>query len=67
MSNTKMLKKSIELYHSKSGKIIRIIRFKNDKDFNNFLDGFKSMRYPNYNWRFSETTKRKDATSQKRE
>jgi len=65
MGNTKTDKKSIELFHSKSGRIIRIIRFKNDKDFNNFLDGFNAMRYPNYNWRFSENAKRKETTHQK--
>jgi len=67
MSNNRTLKRSIELFHSKSGRIIRIIRFKNEKDFNSFLDGFNAMRYPNYNWRFSETTKRKNTLNQKRD
>ena len=43
------IRKSIELFHEKSGEVIRTIRFKNPKDFNYFLYGFKSMRYPDYN------------------
>lgn len=45
-------KKSIELFHEKSGGVVRIIRFKKEKDFNEFLYAFKSMRYPGYNWRY---------------
>ena len=48
MANHK-IKKSIELFHEKSGEIVRTIRFKNPKDFDYFLYGFKSMRYPGYN------------------
>ena len=53
------IKKTIELFHEKSGEVVRIIRFKNPKDFNNFLDSFKSMRYPGYNWRYSKNNVRK--------
>jgi len=52
MANTKKYKKSIELFHEKSGDVVRVIRFKNSKDFDNFLCGYRSMRYPGYNWRY---------------
>ena len=45
-------KKSIELFHEKTGEVIRIIRFKKPKDFDYFIYSFKSMRYPGYNWRY---------------
>jgi len=44
-------KKSIELFHEKSGEVVRILRFKKPKDFDYFLNSFKLMRYPGYNWR----------------
>lgn len=52
-------KKSIELFHEKSGELIRVIRFRNPKDFEYFLNGFRSMRYPGYNWRYSKNNVRK--------
>jgi hypothetical protein len=51
MVNRKRYKKSIELFHEKSGDIVRVMRFKQSKDFDTFLYAFKSMRYPGYNWR----------------
>jgi hypothetical protein len=59
MVNKKKYKKSIELFHEKSGELVRIIRFKNSKDFDNFLYGYSSMRYPGYNWRDSKNNGRK--------
>ena len=52
MVNNKKYKKSIELFHEKSGDVVRVIRFKNPKDFDYFLYGYKSMRYPGYKWRY---------------
>lgn len=45
-------KKSIELFHEKSGDVVRVIRFKKAKEFDDFLYAFRSMRYPGYNWRY---------------
>jgi hypothetical protein len=53
------IKKSIELFHEKTGELVRIIRFKDSKDFDYFLHGFKSMRYPGYNWRYRKNTSKK--------
>lgn len=44
--------KSIELFHERSGKVIRVIRFKKSSEFDHFLFAFNSMRYPGYNWRY---------------
>ena len=52
-------KKSIELFHEKTGEVIRIIRFKKPKDFDYFIYSFKSMRYPGYNWRYCKNNGRK--------
>ena len=51
--------KTIELFYEKTGEVIRLIRFKDPRDFNKFLDDYKSMRYPGYGWRFKEIEKRK--------
>ena len=56
--NNKIIK-SIELFHEKSGKVIRVIRFKKSSDFDQFLFAFKSMRYPGYNWRYYNYERRK--------
>jgi hypothetical protein len=56
----KKYRKSIELYQEKSGDVVRIIRFKNPKDFDYFLYGFKLMRYPGYNWRYCKKIGRKN-------
>jgi len=53
------IRKSIELFHEKSGEVIRTIRFKNPKDFDYFLYGFKSMRYPGYNWSYCKKISRR--------
>jgi len=56
---TKKYRKSIELFHEKTGEVVRNIRFKNSKDFDYFLYGYKSMRYPGYNWRYRKNNIRK--------
>ena len=50
-------KKSIELFHENTGEVVRVLRFRNQKDFNDFLYGYNSMRYPGYNWRFFQRKK----------
>ena len=57
MVNKKKYKKSIELFHEKSGDIVRVMRFKQSKDFDYFLYAFKSMRYPGYNWRYRKNNR----------
>ena len=59
MSNKEKFRTSIELYHEKTGELVRVIRFKNPKDFHNFLYGFRSMRYPGYNWRYHKNIRKK--------
>ena len=58
-NNTVKYKKSIELFHEKSGDVVRVIRFKNQKDFDYFLYGYRSMRYPGYKWRYCKIHVRK--------
>jgi hypothetical protein len=47
----KKFNKVIELFDEKTGEVVRAIRFRKPKDFNEFLKGFKAMRYPGYGWR----------------
>jgi hypothetical protein len=51
INNRGKSKKSIELFREKSGEVVRTIRFKNQKEFEYFLSGYNSMRYPGYKWR----------------
>jgi len=60
VNNKQKYKKTIELFHEKSGDTIRVIRFKKSRDFDNFLSAFKSMRYPGYNWRKCNDTRGKE-------
>jgi len=52
MVNNKKYKKSIELFHEKTGEVVRKIRFRNSIAFEEFLKGFRAMRYPGYGWRY---------------
>ena len=52
MVNNKKYKRSIELFHEKTGEVVRKIHFRNSIAFDEFLKGFKSMRYPGYGWRY---------------
>jgi len=47
-------KKVIELFNEKTGEVVRVIRFRNTMAFNDFLNDFKAMRYPNYGWRYKD-------------
>jgi hypothetical protein len=57
INNKQKYKKAIELFHEKSGEVVRVIRFKKSKDFDYFLYAFRSMRYPGYNWRNCNNTR----------
>jgi hypothetical protein len=50
-------RKTIELFHEHTGEVVRIIRFRNQKDFDDFVLSYRSMRYPGYNWRFYQRKK----------
>jgi hypothetical protein len=50
--NGKGFRKSVILFDKKSNKDVRKIRFKNSKEFDHFLEAFRLMRYPGYDWRF---------------
>jgi hypothetical protein len=45
-------KKVIELFDEKTGEVVRTICFRNSIAFDEFLKGFKAMRYPGYVWRY---------------
>jgi hypothetical protein len=49
----------IELFDEKTGLVVRTIRFKNLTSFDEFLEGFKAMRYPGYSWRYIDKGKKK--------
>ncbi|MEA2055865.1 MAG: hypothetical protein U9O49_03430 [Candidatus Thermoplasmatota archaeon] len=49
----------IELFDEKTGEVVRSIRFRNSKAFDNFLKDFKAMRYPGYGWRYKDKKKEK--------
>jgi len=53
---------SIELLNEKTGEVVRIIRFRNKTDFDYFLNSFKSMRYPGFQWRYLKKPQRKIQT-----
>lgn len=47
-------KKVVELFNEKTGEVVRVIRFRNTMAFNDFLNDFKAMRYPNYGWKYKD-------------
>jgi len=47
-------KEVIELFDEKTGDVVRVLRFRNSIAFDEFLKGFKAMRYPGYGWRYRE-------------
>ena len=49
----------IELFDEKTGGIVRLARFRTPNEFNEFLKGFKAMRYPGYGWRYKDKVKKK--------
>jgi hypothetical protein len=44
--------KVIELFDEKTGCVVRTICFRSPKEFDEFVKGFKEMRYPGYDWRY---------------
>ena len=60
MDNKKKYKKAIELFHEKSGELVRVIRFKKPKEFDHFLYSYSLMRYPGYNWRYHNNIRKKN-------
>ncbi len=50
----------IELFDEKTGDVVRTIRFHNPREFDEFLKGFKAMRYPGYGWRYGDKGKKKE-------
>ena len=53
-------KESIELFDEKTGDVVRAIRFRNSIAFDEFLKGFKAMRYPGYGWRYRDGGEKKE-------
>ena len=49
-----MNKKVIELFDEKTGNVVRSICFRSPKEFDEFVKGFKEMRYPGYGWRYKD-------------
>lgn len=42
----------IELFNEGTGEVVRLIRFRNSAEFDEFLNSFRAMRYPGYGWRY---------------
>jgi len=53
-------KEVIELFDEKTAEVVRSIRFHNPQEFDEFLKGFKAMRYPGYGWRYRDKGKKKE-------
>ena len=53
-------KELIELFDEKTGEVVRVIRFRNSIEFDEFLKNFKAMRYPGYGWRYGDKWKKKE-------
>jgi len=52
-------KKVIELFDEKTGGVVRTISFRSPKEFDEFVKGFKEMRYPGYGWRYKDKGRKK--------
>ena len=50
-------RETIELFDEKTNEIVRKIHFKNQRDFEKFLEDFRLMRYPGYRWRYVDKKK----------
>ena len=51
-------RETIELFDEKTNEIVRKIHFKNQRDFEKFLEDFRLMRYPGYKWRYRDKKKK---------
>jgi hypothetical protein len=47
----------VELFDEKTGEKVRKIRFSKPGEFDHFLQSFKRMRYPGYDWRYADKNK----------
>jgi hypothetical protein len=50
----------IELFDEKTGDVVKLLRFRNSIAFDEFLKGFKAMRYPGYGWRYRDGGEKKE-------
>jgi len=48
----------IELFNEGSGEVVRLIRFRNSAEFDEFLNSYRAMRYPGYGWRYKDKRKK---------
>ena len=55
-------KEVIELFDEKTGEVVRLTRFRNSSEFDEFLNSFRAMRYPGYGWRYKNKGKKKNKT-----
>ena len=55
----KKFREIIELFDEKTNEIVRKIHFRNQKDFDKFIEDFALMRYPGYSWRYEDKSKKK--------
>ena len=55
----KRFNKTVMLFDVKSNKDVRKIRFKKSADFDKFIEDFRLMRYPGYDWRVHKKIRRK--------
>lgn len=55
----------IELIIEKTGDVKRVIYFRRSKDFNYFLNSFKRMRYPGYDWRYKNIRKKQESNNER--
>ena len=54
----KKFREVIELFDEKTNEIVRKIHFRNQKDFDKFIEDFTLMRYPGYSWRYEDKRKK---------
>ena len=50
----KKFNKTVMVFDKKSNKDVRRVRFKKSDDFDKFIEDFRLMRYPGYDWRLVE-------------
>jgi len=55
-----MNKKVIQLFDQKTESVVRTICFHNPKEFNEFVQGFKEMRYLDYSWKYRAKERTKE-------
>jgi hypothetical protein len=53
-------KEVIELFDEKTGALVRTISFRSPREFDEFIKGFKEMRYPGYAWRYKDKGRKKE-------